>query len=132
MNKQQYIITDQEVELLEKYEGTLTSRKDPERYDGFDAEALASFCRMKDKSNDIFARRYQAARDVIDQIAEAVGIDPENTGFWLYTPDIDGRSPIVDKLESFFSRSGEKAKLKKRVDELEQENALLRSLLLQK
>lgn len=47
-----------------------------------------TFCLMKDRSNDLFYKRYQAAREVIDLIAEFVGIDPENTGFWLYSPDI--------------------------------------------
>ena len=58
-----------------------------------------------------------------------VGIDPENTGLWLYALDCDGSSPIARKLEKYISRAGDKAKLKKRVDELENENRVLRSLL---
>ena len=84
---------------------------------------------MKDRSNDIFFRRCKAAQEVIDIMAEQVGIDPENTGFWLYAPDIDGTSPIVKRMEDWLSRSGEKAKLKRKLQELEQENALLRSLI---
>lgn len=129
MKHERYIIFDEEVELLNKYEGTISQTKDPHRYDTFRKETLADFCRMKDRSNDIFFRRYKATQEVIDLIAEQVGIDPENTGFWLYAPDIDGTSPIVKRMEDWLSRSGEKAKLKRKLQELEQENALLRSLI---
>lgn len=77
----------------------------------------------------MFFKRYQAAKDVINLIAKLVGIDPENSGFWLYSPDADGTAIIVKRIEDWVSRSGEKAQLKKRVQELEQENAILRSLL---
>lgn len=129
MKHERYIICDEEVELLDKYEGTMSQTKDPHRYDTFSKETLADFCRMKDRSNDMFFRRYKAAQEVIDLIAEQVGIDPENTGFWLYAPDIDGTSPIVKRMEDWLGRSGEKAKLKRKLQELEQENALLRSLI---
>ena len=126
---ERYIIDKREVELLDRYEGTMAQNKDPHRYDTFTKETLTDFCRMKDRSNDLFFRRTQAAREVIDMIAEKVGINPNNTGFWLYAPDINGTSPILNKIEDWFSRSGEKAKLKRRLQELEQENALLRSLI---
>ena len=77
----------------------------------------------------MFVRRYEAAREVIDIIAKAVGIDPQDSGFWLYAPNEDGTTPITDRIESWFSRSGEKVQLKRRVQELEQENAILRSVL---
>lgn len=114
---------------LEQYPGLEYDWKDPERYEGFPAESLAMFCRMKDQSNDMFLRRTAAAQVVIDQLARIVGIDPENTGLWLYTPDCDGSSPIARKLEEYISRAGDKAKLKRRLDELENENRVLRSLL---
>lgn len=57
------------------------------------------------------------------------GIDTENSGFWLYAPNTDGSSPITDRIEEWISRSGEKAQLKRRIQELEQENAVLRSLI---
>lgn len=129
MKHERYIINDEEIELLKRYEGITNQRKDPHRYDTFSAETLAAFCRMKDRSNDMYYRRYQAAMDVIDLVAKQVNINPDNTGFWLYAPDYDGSSPIIRKMEEYFSRSGEKVKLKKRIDELEKENALLRSLL---
>lgn len=114
---------------LEQYPGLEYDWKDPTRYDGFPAESLAMFCQIKDRSNDIFLKRAAAAQAVIDQLARIVGIDPENTGLWLYAPDCDGSSPIARKLEEYISRAGDKAKLKKRVDELENENSVLRSLL---
>ena len=114
---------------LEQYPGLEYDWKDPERYEGFPAESLAMFCRMKDQSNDMFLRRTAAAQVVIDQLARIVGIDPENTGLWLYAPDYDGSSAIARKLEEYISRAGDKAKLKRRLDELENENRILRSLL---
>ena len=72
---------------LEQYPGLEYDWKDPTRYDGFPAESLAMFCRMKDQSNDMFLKRVAAAQQVIDQLARMVGIDPENTGLWLYAPD---------------------------------------------
>ena len=129
MKHERYIINEAEIALLDKYEGTCHDLTDDGRYDQFDAEVLASFCRMKDRSNDMFLRRNEAANAVIDLIARKVGIDPENTSFWLYAPDADGTTPIINRIEEWFSRSGEKAQIKRRLQELEQENALLRSLL---
>lgn len=129
MSEEHYIIDEQEIELLKRYKGMIAQEKDPHRYDTFPKGTLADFCRMKDRSNDLFFRRFQAAREVIDLIAKQVGIDPENTGFWLYSLDIDGTTPIVKRMEDWFSRSGEKAHLKRRLQELEQENTLLRSLI---
>lgn len=113
---------------LEKYPGYI-SLDNPDRYDNFSAESLADFCRMKDRSNSIFTRRLQAAQEVIDLLARKVGIDPETCGLELYSLDLDGDSHIAKKMDEYFSRSGEKAKLKKRLDELENENRILRSLL---
>ena len=129
MKHERYIINDAEMALLDKYEGTMSQTKDPHRYNTFDKETLAAFCKMKDRSNDMFFKRYQAAQEVIDIIAKQVGINPDNTGYWLYAPDCDGSSPILRRIEEWISRSGEKAQLKRRVQELEQENAILRTLI---
>ena len=66
---------------------------------------------------------------VIDIIAKQIGINPENCGFWLYAPNVDGTSPISERIENWLRRSGEKAQLKRRIQELESENAVLRSLI---
>lgn len=124
-----YIIDENEAEVLDRYEGTLAQKKDPHRYDTLPKEDLAMLCRIKDKSNDLFVRRYEAARAVIDIISRQVGIDPDTSGLSLYYPDLDGSSIIARRIEEWVSRSGEKAVLKKRVRELEQENLTLRSLL---
>ena len=129
MEHKRYIVDDREIALLDRYEGTMAQRKDPHRYDIFQKETLATFCRMKDCSNDLFCRRYEGAKEVIDLIAKQVGINPEKAGYWLYAPNTDGTSPIVKSIEEWVSRCGEKAKLKKRLQELERENALLRSLI---
>ncbi len=124
-----YIIDENEAEVLDRYEGTLAQKKDPHRYDTLPKEDLAMLCRIKDKSNDLFVRRYEAARAVIDIISRQVGIDPDTSGLSLYYPDLDGSSVIARRIEEWVSRSGDKAILKKRVQELEQENLILRSLL---
>ena len=129
MKHERYIINDAEIALLDKYEGTMSQKKDPYRYDTFEKETLAAFCEMKDRSNDMFFKRYQAAQEVIDIIAKQVGINPDDAGYWLYAPDCDGSSPILRRIEEWISRSGEKAQLKRRVQELEQENAILRTLI---
>lgn len=125
-----YTIDENEAEVLARYEGTLAQKKDAYRYDTLPKEDLAMLCRIKDKSNDLFVRRYEAARAVIDIISRQVGIDPDTSGLSLYYPDLDGSSVIARRIEEWVSRSGEKAVLKKRVRELEQENLTLRSLIL--
>lgn len=130
MNKhERYIINEEEITLLERQVGITGGKMSTEEYMRFDTKSLAMFCRMKDASNDLFVRRYEAAREVIDIIARAVGIDPDNSGFWLYSAHDGGTTPITDRIESWISHSGEKAKLKRRIQEVEQENAVLRSLL---
>lgn len=124
-----YTIDENEAEVLDRYEGTLAQKKDPHRYDTLPKEDLTMLCRIKDKSNDLFVRRYEAARAVIDIISRQVGIDPDTSGLSLYYPDFDGSSVIARRIEEWVSRSGDKAVLKKRVQELEQENLILRSLL---
>lgn len=125
-----YIIDENEAEVLDRYEGTLAQKKDPHRYDTLPKEDLAMLCRIKDKSNDLFVRRYEAARAVIDIISRQVGIDPDTSGLSLYYPEFDGSCIIARRIEEWVSRSGDKAVLKKRVQELEQENLTLRSLIL--
>lgn len=129
MKGERYIINEAEITLLERFEGITANMTNPERYDDFPAETLAVFCRMKDRSNDLFFRRAEAAREVINLIAKRVGINPEDTGFWLYAPDLDGTSPILKRIDEWLSRSGEKAMLKRKITELEQENDLLKRLL---
>ena len=129
MNKEKYIVTDEELALLERYDGILRQTKDPYRFDSFDKDSLISSLVMSERTSDIFEKRYAAAKDVIDMIASHVGIDPDSCGFWLYAPDADGSSPILRRIEEWFSRSGEKAKIKRRLQELEEENAFLKSLI---
>ncbi len=105
--------------------------KDPARYDNLPPAALAMLCRMKDKSNNIFVRRYEAARTVIDIMARRIGMNPDNCGLFLYAPDgeNDEDCHIARRLNELLDRSGDKVKLKKRVEELEAENRVLRSLI---
>ncbi len=126
---ERYIINEEELALLERVEGLADVKKTSKDYMKCSKEGLAVICCLKNKTNDMFIRRYEAAKAVIDIIARQIGINPENCGFWLYAPNIDGTSPISERIESWFSRSGEKSQLKRRIQELENENAVLRSLV---
>ncbi len=126
MNKEK--ITQQEMELLVEYPSEI-ELKDKSRYDYLGNDDAAVLLLIKDRTIVLFDKRYRAAREVVDMIAKRIGIDPQNTSFWLYAPDLDGSSPILKKMDDYFSRSGDKVKLKKRIDELETENAILRSLI---
>jgi hypothetical protein len=88
-----------------------------------DYRAMLNF---KDKSTALFDKRWQAAKDVIDLAAERLGINPDD--HYLYAP-INGKSILVEKIDDYFDRSGDKVKLKKRINELENENSVLRSLV---
>lgn len=126
---ERYIINEEEIALLEQVEGLSDIEKSPDDYMKCSKEGLAVICCIKNKTNDVFMRRYKAARAVIDIIARQIGINPDNCGFWLYAPNVDGTSPISERIENWLSRSGEKAQLKRRIQELESENAVLRSLI---
>lgn len=127
--RERYIINEEEIALLERMEGLSDIEKSPDDYMKCSKEGLAVICCIKNKTNDVFMRRYKAARAVIDIIARQIGINPDNCGFWLYAPNVDGTSPISERIENWLSRSGEKAQLKRRIQELESENAVLRSLI---
>jgi hypothetical protein len=85
-------------------------------------------CKLKDKTLALFDRRWHSAMEVIDLIARRIGIDPETSGLYLYGL-IDGESPLAGKIDEYFDRSGDKVKLKRAIDDLERENAVLRSLI---
>jgi hypothetical protein len=82
--------------------------------------------RFKDRNTALYDVRWQTAKAVIDLMAETIGANLK--GELLYGLDYDERSPLVDKLVDYFDRSGDKVKMKKRIDELENENRVLRSL----
>ncbi len=84
-------------------------------------------CMLKDKTIALYDKRWQEIRSVIDLIAEELNII--NKGFYLYAPNADDRHPILDAIRDLISRSGDKTELKKRISQLESENAVLRSLV---
>ena len=84
-------------------------------------------CKLKDRAIALFDKRWQAVKEVIDLIAEELNISDK--GFYLYAPHYDDRHPIIDEIREYISRSGDKAKLKKQIAELENENAVLRKLI---
>jgi len=115
--------------LLERYQSDFEHENG--HYDGrnIPPEGYATICRMKDRTNALLDRRWQAAKDVIDLIAKRIGIDPQDTCHFLYAPDYDGSSPLLRKIDEYLTRGGDKVKMKKRIDELENENQILRSLI---
>lgn len=90
--------------------------------------------KLKDKSTAMYDKRWQAACEVIDIVALKVGIEPHKSEFSLYGVSWDSEtktasSPLADKIDEWFDKSGDKVKLKKRIAELENENNVLRSLV---
>ena len=89
-------------------------------------EKYREMLRFKDRGTALYDKRWQAAVAVIDLIATR--LDIADKGHYLYGL-VDDRSPLVDKMDDYFDRSGDKVKLKKRIAELENENHVLRSLI---
>jgi len=96
------------------------------KHEGISADNLLNILFLRTKTSKLFMRRYENACEVIDLIAEE--LDLNDKGQYLYAP-IDGKTPLVEKIRQYLDRSGDKAKLKKRIDELENENSVLRSLI---
>ena len=90
--------------------------------------SYAEMMRFKDQNTALYDKRWQAACEVIDLISSRVGVDADALGLNLYGLDSEG-SPLVNRLDDYFDRSGDKVKLKKRIDELENENRVLRSVI---
>lgn len=123
------VVTNEEAEMLEQLGLQTGYMRNPDAYSNFDKESLTMFCRMKDRTTATFQMRLDNARQVIDHVARAVGINPEDTSYYLYSLDADGSSPITRALEGWISYRGDKAQLKRRVQELEQENQLLKKMM---
>jgi hypothetical protein len=103
-----------------------------EYYDNIDAsiDEWKTLAKVKDQTTALYDKRWQSAKLVIDAIARRIGIDPETCGLYLYAPDnAAGESEMLRRLDEYFDRSGDKVKLKRRIDELERENTILRSLV---
>jgi 3-oxoacyl-ACP reductase-like protein len=116
------------------FETEITSDFDrpKEHYDScvkeLSGEQWRDLCVFKDKNTALFDKRWQSAKAVIDIVACRIGIPPLETGHFLYSL-IHGRSPLADKLDDYFDHSGDKAKLKKRIGELEAEVKALGSII---
>ncbi len=93
---------------------------------GLTQEQLTGICYLRTQTCKIFMQRLEEAREVIDLVAEE--IDMTDSGRYLYGAP-DGESALVEKIRQYLDRGGDKVKLKRRIDELEKENAVLRSLL---
>lgn len=87
------------------------------------------FHKLHENTRKLFEKRCREREAVIDKIAEYLELPPEICGINLYELLPDDKSPIIDKIESFINNSGDKAKLKRRISELENENQVLNSIL---
>lgn len=98
----------------------------------YTGDEYADMCRFKDKSLALYDRRWKSAKAVIDLVAQAIGEDPETTGLFLYGAlQIKGEftSPLVEKMEHWFDKSGDKVKLKRRIAELEAQLTALQAAI---
>lgn len=121
------------IEITESVKESYEVTKEPSEFENFREKyadktnkQLVQMLFSKTRLCKIFIQRWENAKEVIDLVAEQ--IDMTESGRYIYST-LDGKSCLVDKLQEYFSRSGEKVKLKKRLDELEKENAVLRSLI---
>lgn len=101
--------------------------REDDNYDNFCTEALVRFCIMKDKTLRQYAKKIVEAYDVIDLVAEYIGI--VDKGLSLYEVYDDGTTPLLTEIKKYLNNGGDKIKLKKRVAELENENMVLKSLV---
>ena len=98
----------------------------------YTGKEFAEMCIMKDRLIALYDKRWQSARAVIDLIAKELNIDPEKTDRYLYALVQVGdefESPLVNEMRGWFDKSGDKAKLKKRIKELEAQVEALRAVL---
>lgn len=98
----------------------------------YTGDEFAEMCIMKDRLIALYDKRWQSARAVIDLIAKELNIDPEKTDRYLYAlVQVNGEfeSPLVNEMRGWFDKSGDKAKLKKRIKELEAQVEALRAVL---
>ena len=95
-------------------------------------DEFATVCRFKDQNVALYDRRWQSAKAVIDLVAKEVGINPEKCGICLYGLVQDREefsSPLVDEMRTWFDKSGDKIKMKRRIAELENQLSALRAAL---
>ena len=98
----------------------------------YTGDEFAEMCIMKDRLIALYDKRWQSARAVIDLIAKELNIDPEKTDRYLYAlVQVNGEfeSPLVNEMRGWFDKSGDKAKLKKRIKELETQIEALKAVL---
>ena len=82
---------------------------------------------LKDRAVALYETRYRYACEVIDLIAQELDLDSE--GICLYHLKVNETHPVIDRLNNYISNRGNKAELKKEVNELKKENAVLKNLL---
>ena len=98
----------------------------------YTGDEYADMCFFKDRGTALYDKRWKSAKAVIDLIAAEIDIDPETCGLYLYAlvqTCGEFSSPLVEKMRTWFDRSGDKVKLKKRIAELEAQLDALRSAL---
>lgn len=98
-------------------------------YDSYAPAEFARFAQYKDRTISMYDRRWQSAKAVIDLVAQEVFIDPDTTNVSLYGLRSDGSAHLVDAIRRWSDKSGDKAKLKKRVAELENQVEMLKQML---
>lgn len=99
----------------------------------YTGDEYANMCSFKDKSTALYDKRWKSAKAVIDLVALEIGIDPNKTDLYLYAlvqrRKGEFESPLIECMRSWFDKSGDKVKLKKRISELEKQIDLLKSML---
>ncbi len=96
----------------------------------YTGEQYARMLKFKDRGTAMFDKRWKSAKEVIDQVAREVNIDPEKTGLYLYGVGCGEDTPLVAEMRKWFDKSGDKVKMKKRIADLEAQVETLKALLI--
>ena len=83
--------------------------------------------KMKERKCKLFAERQDHAESLLSKVAKLFGLKESD---YIYgTNLLSNENVILTAIDETLSKAGDKAKLKKRIAELETENSVLRSLV---
>lgn len=79
------------------------------------------------RTRNILLARADDAKAVIDEICKVCNI--KEKGRLLYCLYPNGKSAVAEDIKEYFNNSGDKVKLKKEIEQLKQENELLKRIV---
>jgi 3-oxoacyl-ACP reductase-like protein len=132
LNRTEYVVDESGIRIPHSDFDRPSTYYDKLRDRTYTGDEYANMCSFKDKNTALFDKRWQSAKAVIDMIATEVNINPETCGLYLYAlvqKQGEFESPLVEEMRKWFDKSGDKAKLKKQIKDLETQIDALRAVL---